>query len=99
MSLGQCSLRFDSIKGETLGKTTLLDFDLTKPGDEKIKNLAVSLGPQYKLQKCVVNKVLQTSSNGYEIVSSHAFDVGTVNSKKTFHLTVSAQLSTTVNIA
>ena len=70
-----------------------MDFDLTKPGKQKIENLrSIPSGPQYQLRNCVVNKVQEMGSNGYEIVSNHTFGIGKVE-KKTFDFTVCTKLT------
>lgn len=86
----ECSLRFT----DDHSQTTLPD--LTESGKAEIEISEVPSGPQHKLLSCMVTKVQQMSSNGFEFISHHTFDnVTTVNWKsKTFSLTVSRQLGT-----
>lgn len=83
--IGECSLRFEG----DLEQTILLDFDLTKSGLKKIRNLKVPRKWKRRLQKCVINKVEQMRSNGYKIVSRHTFKIGNIYSASdTFDLNV-----------
>ena len=88
----ECSLRFT----DDHSQTTLFSFDLNESGKAKIEISEVPSGAQHKLLNCMVTKVRQMSSNGFEFISNHTFDTGkTVNWKsKTFSLTVSRRLCT-----
>ena len=60
---------------------------MTDRGDEKLINRNLDDKSQKHLKNCVVNKVEQMNSTGYETVASHPFSVD--NKKNHFELEVS----------
>ena len=91
MFLGECSLRFGGgFLRRFVGEFFLLEFDLTKSGQQSIKNLPIPSAKKYERLHFDVDEVAQMSSNGYEIVSSHTFGIGSIDAAlDTFYLTVS----------
>ena len=61
----------------------LNEIDMTVRGDEKLINRNLDDKSQKHLKNCVVNKVEQMNSTGYETVASHPFSV---DNKKHFEL-------------
>ena len=92
LCIGECTLNFGG-NYKYVSKLYLLAFDLTKSGKIEIEIPQLPSGGSDKLQSCAVSEVAQMNSNGYEIVSSHAFGIDSIKWKlKTFSLTVSSQL-------